>query len=83
MRRARLPWRSRRRLNCSRPTRTVCFSNGPGDPAPLTYAIENAKQVVDAGVPTFGIWPGHQILGLALGGRTFVEVRSSRWQTIR
>ncbi|MFN7980736.1 MAG: glutamine-hydrolyzing carbamoyl-phosphate synthase small subunit [Vicinamibacterales bacterium] len=49
----------------------VFLSNGPGDPAPLTYAIENAKQVVDAGVPTFGICLGHQILGLALGGRTF------------
>jgi len=49
----------------------VFLSNGPGDPAPLTYAIENTKQIVDAGVPTFGICLGHQILGLALGGRTF------------
>ena len=49
----------------------VFLSNGPGDPAPLTYAIDNAKTIADSGVPTFGICLGHQILGLALGGRTF------------
>jgi carbamoyl-phosphate synthase small subunit len=49
----------------------VFLSNGPGDPAPLTYAIDNAKQLVASGVPTFGICLGHQILGLAMGGRTF------------
>ena len=49
----------------------VFLSNGPGDPAPLTYAIENAKALVDSGVPTFGICLGHQILGLGVGGRTF------------
>ena len=49
----------------------VFLSNGPGDPAPLTYAIDNAKAITDAGVPTFGICLGHQVLGLALGGRTF------------
>jgi carbamoyl-phosphate synthase small subunit len=49
----------------------VFLSNGPGDPAPLTYAIENTKQVVEAGVPLFGICLGHQILGLALGGSTY------------
>jgi carbamoyl-phosphate synthase small subunit len=49
----------------------VFLSNGPGDPAPLTYAIDHAKVLVDSGVPTFGICLGHQILGLALGGRTF------------
>ena len=49
----------------------VFLSNGPGDPAPLAYAIDNAKQIADSGVPTFGICLGHQILGLALGGRTF------------
>ena len=49
----------------------VFLSNGPGDPAPLAYAIDNAKQIGDSGVPTFGICLGHQILGLALGGRTF------------
>jgi carbamoyl-phosphate synthase small subunit len=49
----------------------VVLSNGPGDPAPLAYAIANARAIVDAGVPMFGICLGHQILGLALGGRTF------------
>jgi carbamoyl-phosphate synthase small subunit len=49
----------------------VFLSNGPGDPAPLTYAIENAKTLVASGVPTFGICLGHQILGLAMGGQTF------------
>ena len=49
----------------------VFLSNGPGDPAPLTYAIENAKRLVDANVPVFGICLGHQILGLAMGGKTF------------
>jgi carbamoyl-phosphate synthase small subunit len=49
----------------------VFLSNGPGDPAVLTYAIDNAKALVKADVPTFGICLGHQILGLAMGGSTF------------
>ena len=49
----------------------VFLSNGPGDPAALPYAIENAKALVASGVPVFGICLGHQILGLAMGGRTF------------
>ena len=49
----------------------VFLSNGPGDPAPLTYAVENTKTLVDANVPVFGICLGHQILGLAMGGKTF------------
>jgi carbamoyl-phosphate synthase small subunit len=49
----------------------VFLSNGPGDPAPLTYAIDNAKTLVSSGVPVFGICLGHQILGLAMGGSTF------------
>jgi len=49
----------------------IFLSNGPGDPAPLTYAIDNAKTLVGSGVPTFGICLGHQILGLAMGGTTF------------
>jgi carbamoyl-phosphate synthase small subunit len=49
----------------------VFLSNGPGDPAPLTYAIDNAKALVEAAVPVFGICLGHQILGLAMGGSTF------------
>jgi carbamoyl-phosphate synthase small subunit len=49
----------------------VFLSNGPGDPAPLTYAIDNAKALVESDVPVFGICLGHQILGLAMGGKTF------------
>jgi carbamoyl-phosphate synthase small subunit len=49
----------------------IFLSNGPGDPAPLSYAIDNAKALVGAGVPVFGICLGHQILGLAMGGTTF------------
>ena len=49
----------------------VFLSNGPGDPAPLSYAIENARALVAARVPVFGICLGHQVLGLAMGGRTF------------
>ena len=49
----------------------VFLSNGPGDPAPLSYAIANALALVQSDVPVFGICLGHQILGLAMGGKTF------------
>ena len=49
----------------------VFLSNGPGDPAALSYAIANAKTLVQSGVPVFGICLGHQILGLAMSGKTF------------
>ncbi|MQA30672.1 MAG: glutamine-hydrolyzing carbamoyl-phosphate synthase small subunit [Luteitalea sp.] len=49
----------------------VFLSNGPGDPAPLSYAIENARTLVSSDVPVFGICLGHQLLGLAMGGTTF------------
>jgi len=49
----------------------VFLSNGPGDPAALPYAIANARALVDSNVPVFGICLGHQILGLAMGGKTF------------
>jgi carbamoyl-phosphate synthase small subunit len=49
----------------------VFLSNGPGDPeATGAYAVPAIKGVVDAGVPTFGICLGHQMLALALGGTT-------------
>jgi carbamoyl-phosphate synthase small subunit len=49
----------------------VFLSNGPGDPAVLNYAINNARALVTSDVPTFGICLGHQILGLAMGAQTF------------
>lgn len=49
----------------------IFFSNGPGDPAALPYVVDNAKTLAGSGVPVFGICLGHQVLGLALGGRTF------------
>ena len=49
----------------------VFLSNGPGDPAALDYAIANTRELAQADVPMFGICLGHQILGLALGGKTF------------
>jgi carbamoyl-phosphate synthase small subunit len=48
----------------------VFLSNGPGDPEPCDYAIEAIGNIVNAGVPTFGICLGHQLLGLASGAKT-------------
>jgi carbamoyl-phosphate synthase small subunit len=48
----------------------IFLSNGPGDPEPCTYAIAAARVFIDT-LPTFGICLGHQILGLACGGRTY------------
>ena len=48
----------------------VVLSNGPGDPAAVTYAVDNLRQCLGV-TPTFGICLGHQLMGLALGGRTF------------
>ncbi|MCP1674718.1 carbamoyl-phosphate synthase small subunit [Natronocella acetinitrilica] len=48
----------------------VFFSNGPGDPEPCDYAIKAIAEIVDSGVPSFGICLGHQLLGLASGART-------------
>jgi carbamoyl-phosphate synthase small subunit len=48
----------------------VFLSNGPGDPEPCDYAIKAIRRIVDAGVPTFGICLGHQLLGLASGAKT-------------
>jgi carbamoyl-phosphate synthase small subunit len=49
----------------------IFLSNGPGDPAALPYAINNVRELVNSDVPMFGICLGHQILGLAVGGKTF------------
>ena len=48
----------------------VFLSNGPGDPEPLEYAVETIRRLLGR-VPVFGICLGHQLMGLALGGRTF------------
>jgi carbamoyl-phosphate synthase small subunit len=48
----------------------VFLSNGPGDPEPATFAIENIRKLLGR-VPIFGICLGHQLCGLALGGRTY------------
>lgn len=49
----------------------VFLSNGPGDPQPCDYAIAAAGELIDSGLPTFGICLGHQIMALASGAQTF------------
>ena len=49
----------------------VLLSNGPGDPEPVTDAIEAIKHLLAERIPLFGICLGHQLLGLALGGKTY------------
>ena len=49
----------------------IFLSNGPGDPEPCDYAITAAAELIDAGIPTFGICLGHQIMALASGAKTF------------
>src|SRR5688572_30613801 len=49
----------------------IFLSNGPGDPEACGYAVEAARGLIASGRPVFGICLGHQILGLACGGKTF------------
>jgi len=49
----------------------IFLSNGPGDPQPCDYAIAAAAELIDSGIPTFGICLGHQIMALASGAKTF------------
>ena len=49
----------------------IFLSNGPGDPQPCDYAIAASGELIDSGIPTFGICLGHQIMALASGARTF------------
>ncbi|WP_046115696.1 glutamine-hydrolyzing carbamoyl-phosphate synthase small subunit [Aquincola tertiaricarbonis] len=49
----------------------VFLANGPGDPQPCDYAIEATREVIAAGLPTFGICLGHQIMALASGAKTY------------
>lgn len=48
----------------------IFLSNGPGDPEPCAYAIDATREFIGRRLPTFGICLGHQIMGLAVGGRT-------------
>ncbi len=49
----------------------IFLSNGPGDPEPCDYAITAAGELINSGIPTFGICLGHQIMALASGAKTF------------
>jgi carbamoyl-phosphate synthase small subunit len=48
----------------------LLLSNGPGDPEPITYAVDTIRQLIPE-YPIFGICLGHQLLGLAFGGKTY------------
>ena len=48
----------------------IFLSNGPGDPEPCDYAIDCIRELLDTGIPVFGIRLGHQLMGLAAGART-------------
>jgi len=49
----------------------IFLANGPGDPQPCDYAISAVKELIETGIPTFGICLGHQIMALASGAKTF------------
>ncbi len=49
----------------------IFLSNGPGDPEPCDYAITAVRELIETGIPTFGICLGHQIMALAAGAKTF------------
>lgn len=49
----------------------IFLSNGPGDPSAVPYAAAAVSELLNSGIPTFGICLGHQIIGLALGGQTY------------
>ncbi|MDP2448044.1 glutamine-hydrolyzing carbamoyl-phosphate synthase small subunit [Polaromonas sp.] len=49
----------------------IFLANGPGDPEPCDYAITAVRELIETGIPTFGICLGHQIMALASGAKTF------------
>jgi carbamoyl-phosphate synthase small subunit len=49
----------------------IFLSNGPGDPEPCDYAVHATRELIESGLPTFGICLGHQIMALASGAKTF------------
>ena len=62
----------------------VFLSNGPGDPAATgEYAVPVLREVIQSGKPVFGICLGHQMLALALGGRTYNSTRAIAAPTTR
>lgn len=63
---ASMPWKDVLDMN----PHGIFLSNGPGDPEPVTYAVENVKNLLGK-KPVFGICLGHQVLALALGGKTY------------
>jgi carbamoyl-phosphate synthase small subunit len=63
---AAMPWREALKYEPD----GIFYSNGPGDPEPVGYAVDNAKAFLDRRLPFFGICLGHQLLGLALDAKT-------------
>lgn len=49
----------------------IFLSNGPGDPDAVKYGIENTRNLIESNIPIFGICLGHQLIALALGGKTY------------
>ena len=49
----------------------IFLANGPGDPEPCDYAVAATRELIETGIPTFGICLGHQIMALASGAKTF------------
>jgi carbamoyl-phosphate synthase small subunit len=49
----------------------IFLANGPGDPEPCDYAIQATRELIDTGIPVFGICLGHQIMALAMGAKTY------------